>query len=157
MEALPLRAGRANCMSNIQQDMIEQTLAILASMMQRLRMTLPSTVPIVDCGFPGFRFRQYSSYCYGAVLSATQQLEPIDRAYSCISQNHGCTLRRHFQQRDRAECCRSVRTAYRPLRIPVCILIQHVLAPATLARRSYALCWCSTAGTTSLSARLLRL
>jgi hypothetical protein len=24
MEALPLRAGRANCMSNIQQDMIEQ-------------------------------------------------------------------------------------------------------------------------------------
>eukprot|EP01047_Picozoa_sp_COSAG01_P095709 COSAG01_NODE_26355_length_716_cov_4.470016_2_plen_26_part_01 len=26
MEALPLRAGRANCMSNIQQDMIEQTL-----------------------------------------------------------------------------------------------------------------------------------
>ena len=35
MEALPLRAGRANCMSNIQQDMIEQTLAILASMMQQ--------------------------------------------------------------------------------------------------------------------------
>ncbi len=35
MEALPLRAGRANCMSNIQLDMIEQTLAILASMMQR--------------------------------------------------------------------------------------------------------------------------
>ena len=35
MEALPLRAGRASCMSNIQQDMIEQTLAILASMMQQ--------------------------------------------------------------------------------------------------------------------------
>ena len=35
MEALPLRAGCANCMSNIQQDMIEQTLAILASMMQQ--------------------------------------------------------------------------------------------------------------------------
>ena len=37
MEALPLRGrgGRANCMSNIQQDMIEQTLAILASMMQQ--------------------------------------------------------------------------------------------------------------------------
>ena len=35
MEALPLRAGRTNCMSNIQQDMIEQTLAILASMMQQ--------------------------------------------------------------------------------------------------------------------------
>ena len=35
MEALPLRAGRANCMSNIQQDMIEQTLAILVSMMQQ--------------------------------------------------------------------------------------------------------------------------
>ena len=35
MEALPLRAGRANCMSNIQQDMIEQTLAILASTMQQ--------------------------------------------------------------------------------------------------------------------------
>jgi histone H3/H4 len=30
-----LRAGRANCMSNVQQDMIEQTLAILASMMQQ--------------------------------------------------------------------------------------------------------------------------
>ena len=30
-----MRAGRANCMSNIQQDMIEQTLAILASMMQQ--------------------------------------------------------------------------------------------------------------------------
>ena len=35
MEALPLRAGRANCTSNLQQDMIEQTLAILASMMQQ--------------------------------------------------------------------------------------------------------------------------
>jgi hypothetical protein len=35
MEALPLRAGRANCMSNIQQDMTEQTLASLASMMQQ--------------------------------------------------------------------------------------------------------------------------
>jgi hypothetical protein len=35
MEALPLRAGRASCMSDIQQDMIEQTLAILASMMQQ--------------------------------------------------------------------------------------------------------------------------
>ena len=32
---LRMRAGRANCMSNIQQDMIEQTLAILASMLQQ--------------------------------------------------------------------------------------------------------------------------
>eukprot|EP01047_Picozoa_sp_COSAG01_P054305 COSAG01_NODE_5920_length_3955_cov_7.103502_4_plen_135_part_00 len=30
-----MRAGRATCISNIQQDMIEQTLAILASMMQQ--------------------------------------------------------------------------------------------------------------------------
>jgi len=35
MEAVPLRAGRAQCVSNIQQDMVEQTLAIIASMMQQ--------------------------------------------------------------------------------------------------------------------------
>eukprot|EP01047_Picozoa_sp_COSAG01_P086582 COSAG01_NODE_19533_length_1004_cov_2.434254_1_plen_44_part_00 len=34
MEALPLRARRANCMSNIQQDMIEQTLAIFDAFME---------------------------------------------------------------------------------------------------------------------------
>ena len=44
MEALPLRAGRANCMSNIQQDMIEHTLAILASMMQH-RVVMLCTQP----------------------------------------------------------------------------------------------------------------
>ena len=33
MEAVPLRAGRAQCVSNMQQDMVEQTLAIIASMM----------------------------------------------------------------------------------------------------------------------------
>ena len=43
MEALLLRAGRANCMSNIQQDMIEQTLAILASMMQQAAHEEPHT------------------------------------------------------------------------------------------------------------------
>jgi hypothetical protein len=31
MEAVPLRAGRAQCVSNMQQDMVEQTLAIIAS------------------------------------------------------------------------------------------------------------------------------
>jgi histone H3/H4 len=35
MEAVPLRAGRAKCVSNMQQDMVEQTLAIIASMMQQ--------------------------------------------------------------------------------------------------------------------------
>ena len=35
MEAVPLRAGRAQCVSNMQQDMVEQTLAIIASMMQQ--------------------------------------------------------------------------------------------------------------------------
>ena len=35
MEALPLRTGRANCVTNMQQDMVEQTLAIIASMMQQ--------------------------------------------------------------------------------------------------------------------------
>jgi hypothetical protein len=33
MEALPLRTNRTNCVTNIQQD-VEQTLAIIASMMQ---------------------------------------------------------------------------------------------------------------------------
>eukprot|EP01047_Picozoa_sp_COSAG01_P049299 COSAG01_NODE_4877_length_4659_cov_5.664254_4_plen_57_part_00 len=35
MEALPLRTGRTNCVTNMQQDMAEQTLAIIASMMQQ--------------------------------------------------------------------------------------------------------------------------
>jgi hypothetical protein len=35
MEALPLRTGRTNCVTNMQQDMVEQTLAIIASMMQQ--------------------------------------------------------------------------------------------------------------------------
>eukprot|EP01043_Picozoa_sp_COSAG02_P129096 COSAG02_NODE_66639_length_255_cov_0.538462_1_plen_33_part_10 len=33
MQAVPLRAGRAQCVSNMQQEMVEQTLAIIASMM----------------------------------------------------------------------------------------------------------------------------
>jgi hypothetical protein len=82
MEALPLRAGRANCMSNIQQDMIEQTLAILASMMQRLRMTLPSTVPIVDCGFPGFRFRQYCYRLPGYTYMQALHVLEVAKVYS---------------------------------------------------------------------------
>jgi hypothetical protein len=36
MEALPLRTGRTNCVTNMQQDMVEQTLAIIASMEGRL-------------------------------------------------------------------------------------------------------------------------
>jgi hypothetical protein len=43
-----LRAGRANCMSNIQQDMIEQTLAILASMMQQAAHQLPAAPTSAD-------------------------------------------------------------------------------------------------------------
>jgi histone H3/H4 len=35
MQAVPLRAGRAQCVSNMQRDMVEQTLAIIASMMQQ--------------------------------------------------------------------------------------------------------------------------
>jgi histone H3/H4 len=35
MEALPLRTGRTNCVTNMQRDMAEQTLAIIASMMQQ--------------------------------------------------------------------------------------------------------------------------
>ena len=35
MEALPLRTGRTNCVTNMQRDMTEQTLAIIASMMQQ--------------------------------------------------------------------------------------------------------------------------
>ena len=35
MEAVPLRAGHAQCVSNMQHDMVEQTLAIVASMVQQ--------------------------------------------------------------------------------------------------------------------------
>ena len=35
MEALPLRTGRTNCVTSMQRDMAEQTLAIIASMMQQ--------------------------------------------------------------------------------------------------------------------------
>ena len=35
MEALPLRTGRTNCVTSMQRDMAEQTLAIVASMMQQ--------------------------------------------------------------------------------------------------------------------------
>jgi|EP01047_Picozoa_sp_COSAG01_P043041 histone H3/H4 len=35
MESLPLRAGRVECIPDIEHDMLEQTLAIIASMMQQ--------------------------------------------------------------------------------------------------------------------------